>query len=117
MDTNFLIDVVRFKIDLDSIGDLIGASELDTLSSVERELRKISEKPSKAGMYAKTALKLIKERDIKIVKSEGRPDNAMLKLVDDKTIIATNDTELRKRLKTAGRKTIYLKSKKHLAIS
>ena len=116
LDTNFIIDVVRFKIDLDSIVDLVGGSELATLSSVERELIKISERTSKAGMYAKSALTLIKERSIKIIKSEGRPDNAMLKLADDKTIIATNDTELRKRLKVLGGKTIYLKSKKHLAI-
>jgi len=115
LDTNFLIDVIRFRIDLDAT-DLIGAHQLIILSSVERELIDISRKTSNASIYAKTALKLIKELDIKILKSKENPDNAMVKLADDKTLIATNDRELRKRLKALGRKTIYLKSKKHLAI-
>lgn len=115
LDTNFLIDAIRFRIDLDAT-DLIGAHQLVTLSSVERELLDISRKTSKAGIYAKAALKLIKGLDIKILKSEENPDNSMVKLVDNKTLIATNDVELRKRLKALGMKTIYLKSKKHLAI-
>ena len=58
----------------------------------------------------------MKEQNMKVLKSETRPDNAMLELVDEKTLVATNDIDLRKRLKALGRKTIYLKSKKHLAI-
>lgn len=116
LDTNFLIDVVRFRVDLEEVTDLIGRNELFTLVSVERELKKISQKTSKAGMYAKASLELIKELNIRILKSDEVPDNAMLKLAGEKTIIATNDIELRKRLKALGRKTIYLKSKKHLAI-
>ena len=116
LDTNFLIDVIRFRINLEEIGDLIGANELTILSSVEKELREISRKTSRAGTHARTALKLIEELNIKILKSEERPDNGMLKLTNEETIVATNDIELRKRLKALGRKTIYLKSKKHLAI-
>ena len=116
LDTNFLIDAVRFKVGLGNVHDLVGSSELVTLNSVENELTIISEKTSRAGVYAKVALKLIKESNIKILRSEGRADNAMAKLAGDKTIIATNDIELRKRLKALGRKAIYLKSKKHLAI-
>lgn len=115
LDTNFLIDAVRFKINLEDIADLIGAHELLTLSSVEKELTRISKKTSQAGMHAKASLKLINECNIKILKSEERPDNYMLKL-DENVIAATNDIELRKRLKALGRKTIYLKAKKHLAM-
>lgn len=116
LDTNFLIDLVRFRINLDDITNLIGANELVILSSVERELIKISKGTSKASMHARAALKLIKECDMKLLKLETRPDDAMLKLADENTIVATNDIELRKRLKALGRKTIYLKAKKHLAI-
>lgn len=116
LDTNFLIDAVKFKVGIGHIHDLVGLTELVTLNSVENELAIISEKTSRAGAHAKVALKLVKENNIKILKSEGRPDNAMVKLAGDKTIIATNDVELRKRLKALGMKTIYLKSKKHLAI-
>lgn len=116
LDTNFLIDVVRFKISLEEITDLIGSHKLVTLSSVEKELTRISKRISRAGMHAKLALKLVEDDNIKILKSEGRPDDAVLELATEETIIATNDVELRKRLKILGRKTIYLKSKKHLAI-
>ncbi len=116
LDTNFFIDIVRFRISLDGICDLVGLAELVTLSSVERELIKISKQTSKTSLHAKAALKLVKENNIKILKSEGRPDELMVKS-DKETIVATNDIELRKRLKDLGRKTIYLKSKKHLAIS
>ncbi len=116
LDTNFLIDAVRFRIELGSITGLVGICELTTLSSVETELVRLSNKTSKTGLYAKAALKLIKEGNIKILKFQGLPDNAMLSLAGDATIVATNDIELRKRLKALGRKTIYLKAKKHLAI-
>lgn len=116
LDTNFLIDIIRFKIDLEGLYDLTSASDLLTLSSVEKELKKISKKTSRAGMCARIALELIKQNDIKILKSEGIPDDAMVKLASEKTLVATNDVKLRKILKTSGRKTIYLKAKKHLAI-
>ena len=115
LDTNFVIDTVRFKIDLDEISDLIGAHELVTLNTVERELVKISKGASRSAAYARASLKLLKELNIQMLKTELRPDDAMVKLADD-TIVATNDIELRKRLKSLGKKTIYLKSKKHLAI-
>ena len=116
LDTNFLIDLIRFKIDLNEMTDLIGAHQLIILSSVERELTKISQGKSNAASYAKLAQSLIKEHNMEILKSGERPDNAMVKLAGGNAIAATNDTELRKRLKALGRKTIYLKSKKHLAI-
>ena len=115
LDTNFLIDSVRFRINLEDIIDLIGAHDLVTLSAVERELIKLS-RTSKTSMHARAAIKMIKDRNMKILKSEMRPDEAMVMFADDETIVATNDIKLRKRLKALGRKTIYLKSKKHLAI-
>ncbi|MBU5537094.1 MAG: PIN domain-containing protein [Candidatus Aenigmatarchaeota archaeon] len=116
LDTNFLIDVIKFRVNLDEITDLIGANELVIPSSVEKELKKISGETSQVGGYAKAALNLMKEYNIKILKSTGRTDDIMLQLSNEKTLVATNDRELRKRLKALGRKTIYLKSKKHLAI-
>ncbi len=114
LDTNFLIDIVKFRVNLESLYGLTGAHELATLSSVIRELNRLSKQNSRTGGYARVALRLIKELGIEILKSESRPDEAFMKLTDD--IVATNDVELRKRLKALGRKTIYLKSKKHLAI-
>ncbi len=116
LDTNFLIDAVRFKIDLEELTDLIGKPETATLSSVKKELTRISQGKTKVGGYAKAALEFIEKNNVRIVPSNERPDTAMPKLAGENTIIATNDTELRKRLKALGKKTIYLKGKKHLAI-
>jgi len=116
LDTNFLIDIIRFKVDLEELTDLIGKPEIATLSSVKRELTRISQGKTKVGGYAKASLEFIEKNDVRIIPSNGRPDTAMPKLASEFTIIATNDTELRKRLKILGRRTIYLKAKKHLAI-
>ncbi len=116
LDTNFLIDAVKFKIDLREIDELVGKNELAVLSSVVRELVRISKGSSGVSRYARVVLNLMKEQKMKVLKSEMIPDNAMLELSDENTLVATNDIELRKRLKAIGRKTIYLKSKKHLAI-
>src|SRR3989338_2313924 len=102
LDTNFLIDSIRFKIDLNEMTDLIGAHQLVTLSSVEKELAKISQGRSNAASRAKLALSLIKEHGMGILKSGERPDNAMVKLADEDAVVATNDPELRRRLKALG---------------
>ena len=118
LDTNFLIDVIRFKINLDDIGIVAAAPyTLATVSTVLNELERISNHNSKSSSYAKLALQLIKKYNVEIIQVNKRADQAIFELVkNEKYISATNDKELRKRLKTLGMKTIYLKSKKHLAI-
>ncbi len=115
LDTNFLIDVVRFKVDLDILHDLVGSYELVTFNSVKNEITRISRRKSRDGMHARVALEMIERFPVHIQDIDENPDKAVLKLSGD-FAIATNDRELRRRLKEAGKKTIYLKSKKHLAI-
>jgi len=118
LDTNFLIDVIRFKIDLDELDRLfLTPFELFTLDSVIRELEEISKTRSKESKYAKVALELLKIKKIKILKVKETADKAILSLANEDTVVATNDIKLRKKLKASGIKTIYLKSKKQLDIS
>jgi len=118
LDTNFLIDVIRFKIDLDELDKLfLTPFELFTLDSVLRELEKISKTKSQESKYAKVALELLKIKKIKILKVKETADKAILSLANENIVVATNDMELRKKLKVLGTKTIYLKSKKQLDIS
>ena len=116
LDTNFLIDVVRFKINLDDISGLVGSHEAITTSSVISELEKLSSRGNINSGYAKLALRLVGKNKIKIIKSDVRPDTVILEISGDDVVAATNDMELRKKLKAKGAKSIYLKSKKHLAI-
>jgi rRNA-processing protein FCF1 len=112
LDTNFLISLAAFKIELDEIENLLVEQyELLTIDSVVRELKKINNK------NAKLALKLIELKNIGILKiKERNVDRAILTLAGKDTIIATNDVKLRKKLKNLGSKTIYLRAKKHLAM-
>jgi len=117
IDTNFFIDLLRFRISLDEISTLVlEKCDLFTLDSVVNELKKIADKKTRDSQYAKLSLEFIKNNQIKVLKSEGGADKAILKLADKNTFVATNDRELRKILKRKGTKTIYIKSRKHLGI-
>jgi rRNA-processing protein FCF1 len=117
IDTNFFIDLLRFRISLHEISTLVLEKyDLFTLDSVLNELNKIANKKTNDSQYAKLSLEFIKNNQIKILKSEGEADKVILKLADKNILVATNDRELRKMLKRKGTKTIYIKSRKHLGI-
>jgi len=118
-DTNFLVDVVRFRIGLDfldSLGDLVlGRFELVAPESVEMELGRMK------SSDAKLALRIARTRVRFMEYAEGRTtDDKIVNLAKkldrggEKTAVATNDAALRKRLKALGIKTIYLRARKHL---
>jgi rRNA-processing protein FCF1 len=113
LDTNFLIDIVRFRIGLEEIERLVdGQYKLLTLDRVMEELKSIGNK------NAEVALKLVEVGNIGIVRAkEKNVDKALIDLADKDTIVATNDIILREKLKALGSNVIYLRAKKHLAIS
>jgi rRNA-processing protein FCF1 len=116
-DTNFLIDLARFKIGLEEILDFLEEPvEFFVLSSSIEELKKIARNKGKSGNMAKLALKIIKLKKIQILEEKESPDKAFLSIADKNTIIATNDSNLRKKLKSLGIKTIYLRAKKYLEV-
>lgn len=127
-DTNFLFDVVKFKIDLKNIDELVvGPYRLATLDSVVVEIKKIAATKRVTSKYAKVALKLLEREDFKIIRTKKRSgkvltDDIIVDIVcKDKTgrkgmIVATNDAKLRKRIKAFGVKTIYLRARKYLEI-
>ena len=118
LDANFLIDIFRFRIDLDLLDNLIEDSfSFETTSSVKKELLKISKRSSKEGSFAKLALKIIEIKKVNIIKSkEFSGDASILENISKETMVATIDLKLRKTLKRLGIKTIYLRSKKRLEI-
>jgi len=119
LDTNFVIDVIRFKIGLGEIEKLVdGKCRLIVPMTVFEELKKISGQKTKDGVFAKIGLMLIKEKNIDIVGVEGkRADEGIAKMAsEENAVVATNDIELRKSLRTSGVQTIYLRAKKHLTM-
>ena len=116
IDTNFLIDLCRFRIDLSEIYDLISEPlELCVLNRSLDELENLSKK-SKHGKFAKLSLGLIKRSKIAVMETTTNVDDAILKLADKGFIVATNDKKLRQQLSQKGIKTIYVRARKHLAI-
>ena len=117
-DTNFLIDLIRFKIGFERIESLLeGKPGFFVLTSTINELKKISTRSSPVSRFAKIVLEIIPSK-FEVIKSEGISfDKEIFEILNDATIVATNDSELRKRLKTLGIKTIYLRARKKLAMS
>jgi len=118
LDTNFLIDLLRFRIGAEELLKILHEPyEIFTLSATVDELKKMAKKRGSASKFAKIALEMIKLEKINTIKVRERDaDKAFLNTANKNTIIATNDRGLRKKLKSLGVKTIYLRARKHLEI-
>jgi len=112
LDTNFLIAVNKFKIDVFS--ELMG-NDLFTLDTVINELEKISNGKGKDSVSARVALKLIKRKGLKILKSKERETDLSLLSYSKKGYrIATQDKILKDKLKKNGRRIIFIRQKKYI---
>ena len=118
LDTNFLTIPYQFNVDIFEEIDRIMEEdyELITLDKVVEELKKM--KKGKDTIAARIGLELIEKKNIKVIKTdEKKVDNAIVKLADKNTTVATNDRDLRRRLKNKNVKVLYLRSKKHIVMS
>lgn len=111
LDTNFLLAISQFHIDifseLERICDF--PYSVYVLDKTVDELNKVLVGKDKAA--AKLALSIIKGR-AKILKTKkGYVDDILVRLAGKDTIIATQDRELKKRVKTS---VITIKQKKYL---
>lgn len=117
LDTNFLLIPSRFKIDIFSeINRICDFSySLYVLDKTIGELEKIAVKQKgKHKQAAKLALKLIKAKRLKKIRTEaGNVDDILLK---QDAVIATQDKALIRRLKKAKKKVIQLRQKKYLML-
>jgi len=137
VDTNFLLIPAQFKLDVFSeISRIVNtAHSVYILDRTREELEHIIEsQKGKNRLAAKLALQLVlihlKTKDLKILPSPQehiRPKTAE-KAVDDliveiaaadpgKWIVATQDLELKKRLRKHGVKLIVLRQKSHLELN
>jgi len=120
-DTNFLFVPLQFKVDIfDELEALIGKFEPIILSTTIEELKKIArEKSEKNRRNALAALELAKKCKILKVErgSDESYDDVILRIAKEgKYMVATNDSELRRRLRKAGITTIFLRQKAYLQI-
>ncbi|HLC56600.1 MAG TPA: ribonuclease VapC [Candidatus Nanoarchaeia archaeon] len=112
LDTNFLIHSINYKIDIFAEIDRITNNySLFIVDKTIDELKKLNSQPSKL------ALKLLEFKKIKIIKTEEKyADDAIVNISDDKTIVATQDKELKQRLKKRNIKLMVIRQKKYYII-
>jgi rRNA-processing protein FCF1 len=115
LDTNFMMDCFRYKVDMSDLFDLYPGARLATIPQVVSELTKLAGKKSTHSRYARVALSLIDGIEI-VDAPEGRADDVLLELAGEDSLVATNDELLRAKIRRKGMKTIYLRAKKQLAI-
>lgn len=120
-DTNFLFLPIQFRVDIfNEIKDLIGCFEPIVLSVTIEELKKLSVKGSeKTRRQALLAMELTKRCKIihVDVKFGEKYDDIILRIAkEENCIVATNDRELRRKLRKSNIAVIFLRQKSHLQI-
>lgn len=107
LDTSFLLTAIKYKI---GIFDELKGNELIILDGVKRELENLIKEKKRGKTEAKIVLSLLKKNKVKVKK--GKKDNVDDTIVFEKEAVATQDKELKRRLK--GRKIITIRQKKIL---
>lgn len=123
LDTNFLLIPIQFKVDIFQEIDRIChfPKTLNVLKESIDELKYIIEKQKGIDRQAaKIALQIIEKMDkqkslnITAFSKESKVDDILVELAASGAIVATQDKELKKRIKEKGGKIIILKSKGYL---
>ena len=119
LDTNFVIDLIRFKTNLENMDSSFDENlEIHVIERTVEELQRIASEETDEGKFARLAIEIIKRKGIKMLKTdEKNTDDALLDKAKEGYVIATNDVELRERIKKEGMRTIYLRGKKEIMMS
>ena len=117
LDSSTLMVPFEYSVDLeDELTRLLGKVKIIIPKQIVDELIFLSENGrGRKKLLAKPALELIK--NYKIINSEGKGDDSVLFLAKKlHAVVATNDRNLRKRVKDSSLKVIYLRGKKRLVL-
>jgi len=118
LDTNFLLDILRYKLDFLVFEELEEKIELFISSESLRELKSIVNRKTKEGRLAMVALKLIESQKIKVVSSlKKNVDEDLIALAKKEGfMVATNDKDLKEKLKKENVRVICLRNKKKIEV-
>jgi rRNA-processing protein FCF1 len=112
LDTNFLIDSLRFGVDV--VSELAG-NELFVLDANISEIGRLADGNAKESPLARMAIKLIESKGIKVLKSkENETDDSLVSYSKEGYAIATHDRILKGRLKKSGSKIVLIRQKKYI---
>jgi rRNA-processing protein FCF1 len=122
IDTNFLFIPSEFRLDIfEELNNSLGQRVTPIiLSPTYQELQKLATSKSiKLSKQAQLGLKLAEKCQIVEVKRKGNEsnDDLILRVATEwKCPVATNDMELRRRLRKAGDTVVFLRQKSQLAV-
>lgn len=108
LDTNFLLDSLKYKIDIFSeLRRILDVNyEVFVLDKTLYELKKLKKE--------KLIFKLIEKYNIGIIETDdGIVDDLIVDLVNENYIVCTNDYELKKRVKEKNVSLISIRQKKY----
>ncbi|MDD5132839.1 MAG: hypothetical protein PHD81_04135 [Candidatus Nanoarchaeia archaeon] len=110
LDTSFLLDCIKFKIDFISEFERICNFNYK-LAVIDQTLNELKDKKN-----SKLALKLVEKFEIIKTKKDNIVDNLILDTVDENYVVATEDQALKRRLKEKNIQTITIRQKHFLIL-
>jgi rRNA-processing protein FCF1 len=111
LDTNFLIDLLRFRIDA---GELAG-KEIFVLKQSISELNLVAKRGSEDGKMAKAALEFVATKGLKILEPKDKSaDSSLLAYAKEGYAVATQDGELKASIRKSGGKVVLIRQKKYI---
>jgi len=122
IDTNFLFVPSMFRLDIfEEMGNIFGQRiEPIILSPTYKELKKLAESESpkmrKNALFGLELAKKCKIVEVDRRSMESNDDLIFRMAVEWKCPVATNDRELRTRLRKAGVAVVFLRQKSRLAV-
>ncbi len=118
-DTNFLMECTKNRIDLiDELTRILDFKfSVGVIDKSIFELDKLIKKGGKDGRTAKLTKTILKAKKIKIIKTgKGYADDVLFKKASKNIIIATQDKDLKRRLRSKRVPIIVIRQKKYFKI-
>ncbi|MEK6861800.1 MAG: PIN domain-containing protein [Nanoarchaeota archaeon] len=111
LDTNFILDCIKFKIDIKSeISRILDENFILSIFTVTK--RELHNKKNE-----NLALQLLEKMNVNIIDtSSHNVDSAILSLDNNNTIVATADKKLKEKLKNRNIPILVIREKKHLKL-
>ena len=119
IDTNLLVECAKRKIDIHSelTRILNFGFEVAILDRTMEELDEIIARGKKEGQAAKLAKTILMTKRVTIIPTAGgHTDKLLLDRADENHLVATQDAELKRKLKKKGQSVIVIRGLKKLAV-
>ncbi len=116
LDSNMLLAIPQFKVDVFSeIKRLDGNVNFVIPIQIKNELINLSNKSIKMKKACEIIFSLMKQNNVTVKKVNAlNADNALLELSKKGIAVATNDKELKRRIKIFGGEIFFLRKKKFI---